>query len=110
MNTLKQFSLLLLLTAGFLMAAGTPAGTEITNVAYGDYDDANGNAMPQVQSNAVTTIVSQIAGVDIIPDQTASNMSHQGSHAYPMDVINTGNGTDSFDLSELSTVIGTGSY
>ena len=45
------------------MASGTLAGTAISNQAYADYKDANGNAMTRVYSNTVTTTVSRVAGV-----------------------------------------------
>ena len=106
----KLITLYTVLGLSLVFAAGTPAGTSITNVAVGDYKDANGNAQPQVESNEVTTVVSQVAGVDIIPDQTSSNIVAGGENTYPMDVINTGNGDDIFDLSELSDITGNGTF
>ena len=55
----RIFSILLVLAVlqGFVSgawAAGTLAGTTISNQAYVDYKDANGNAMPRVFSNTVT--------------------------------------------------------
>ena len=56
---------LVLLMQSPALGAGTAAGTVITNQAYADYQDPNGNAMARVFSNSVTTIVSQVAGVDV---------------------------------------------
>ena len=75
-----------------LYAAGTPAGTAITNVATGDYKDANGNSLPQVTSNTVSTIVSKVAGGDINPPTAALNLSANSSVSYPLQLTNTGNG------------------
>ncbi|MCF7808468.1 MAG: DUF11 domain-containing protein [Candidatus Marinimicrobia bacterium] len=79
-------------------AAGTPAGTTISNQATGTYKDANGNALDGVSSNTVTTTVSQVAGTSVGNDQ-AQNLASMSSVTYPVTLTNTGNGTDSFTLS-----------
>lgn len=76
------------------MAAGTPAGTAITNQAYSDYDDANGNAMPRIFSNTVTTTVSQVGGVDIIPPTITSTAKNGDIIYYLVQLFNSGNGND----------------
>jgi hypothetical protein len=89
----------------------TPAGTAITNQAFGDYKDANNNIMPQVASNIVTTIISQSAGVEISPGtDILSNLSPQSINNFPLAIINTGNGTDTFDLNAAISVPGAGDY
>lgn len=93
-----------------LYAAGTPAGTAITNVATGDYKDANGNSLPQVTSNTVSTIVSQVAGVDINPPTAALNLSANSSVSYSLQLTNTGNGDDSFSLGAIMSGTFTGTY
>ncbi|OGR13333.1 MAG: hypothetical protein A3K53_09505 [Deltaproteobacteria bacterium RIFOXYB2_FULL_66_7] len=81
-------------TASF--AAGTPAGTSISNRAYADYDDANGNAMTRVYSNTVTTLVSQVAGLEFVPP-TATNSAGAGTNSdFLLQFFNRGNGTDSY--------------
>ena len=100
--------LALMLAFSLTYAAGTPAGTAITNFATGEYRDANGNELPNVTSNTVTTIVTQIAGVDISPASTSSNVVFSGSVTFPLVVTNTGNGTDSFDLSKVTVETGGG--
>lgn len=89
------------------MAAGTPAGTAITNQAYADYKDTNGNAMPRVFSNTVTTVVQQVAGVTTAPTTMANNAVAGTNIAYPVTITNTGNGTDTFPLA-ASVTAGTG--
>ncbi len=90
--------ILALFLPGQAMAAGTPAGTVITNQAYADYQDANGNALPRVFSNEVTTEVSQVGGVSLDP-ATAVKTAKQGTSAgYGVTVTNSGNGTDTIDL------------
>ena len=89
-------------------AAGTPAGTAISNYATGEYHDANGNILPNVTSNTVTTIVTQVAGVDISPESNSANIVLYGTVSSTLSLTNTGNGTDSFDLSKLSVETGNG--
>jgi len=89
-------------------AAGTPAGTAITNFATGNYRDANGNALPQVTSNTVTTIVAQVAGVDISPSMNTTNVLGGESVTLPLIVTNTGNGPDTFDLTKVMVETGGG--
>ncbi len=96
----------LMFTAAF--AAGTPAGTAISNFATGEYRDANGNQLPGVTSNTVTTIVSQVAGVDITPATVSSNVIGGETVSYALAVTNTGNGSDSFDLSQVTVETGGG--
>jgi len=51
--TLTVLLLLTVIAAPPAMAVGTLAGTAISNQAYADYKDANGNAMTRVYSNTV---------------------------------------------------------
>jgi uncharacterized repeat protein (TIGR01451 family) len=89
-------------------AAGTPAGTVISAYATGAYKDANGNDLPNVTSNTVTTTVSQVAGVDVSPASSSSSVASGGSVAFPFTVTNTGNGSDVFDLSKVEVETGGG--
>ncbi len=93
---------LALVTAPVAMAVGTAAGEEISNIAYGDYADANGNALPRVYSNEVTTEVSQVAGVDVTPTPRTKTGVQGTSVAYGVTVTNTGNGDDTFDLTTVN--------
>lgn len=76
------------------MAVGTLAGTSISNQAYTDYDDANGNAMQRVFSNTVTTTVSQVAGVAIIPPTITSTAKNGDVIYFLVQLFNTGNAND----------------
>ena len=78
-------------------SAITEEGTVISNQAFGTYQDANGNAMAQVQSLIVTTTVSQVAGVSLGSNKTA-NMSAMDSTLYVVTLANTGNGEDTFTI------------
>ena len=91
-------------------AAGTPAGTAITNYAVGDFKDLMGNLLPQVTSNTVTTIVSQVAGVDVNPPTSAHNLVANSSVSYSVQLTNTGNGDDDFDLSTALSGSYVGTY
>jgi len=91
------FAVLLLLAviaAPSAMAAGTLAGTVISNKAYADYKDANANAMPRVYSNTVTTTVSQVAGVSVLPPTIAKTAKNGDVIYYQVQLFNTGNGSD----------------
>lgn len=111
---MKRMNLLVVVMALFFavsttFAAGTPAGTEITNIAYGNYEDANGNTMPQVASNEVTTTVSEKPGVDVAAyDGTTKTMDGKGEVAFPISVENTGNFEDDYTLSTDVTKNGDG--
>jgi trimeric autotransporter adhesin len=87
-------------------AAGTPAGTVISNHATLSYNDANGNALQQISSNIVTTIVSQVAGVDVSPAVSAGSIAANSSVHYHVNVTNIGNGSDTFDLTVSSLPAG----
>ena len=71
-------------TASF--AAGTPAGTSITNRIYVDYKDTNGNAMTRVFSNTIATIVSQVAGLEFVPatQETSAGKATNSDTLLPM--------------------------
>lgn len=86
--------LLAVVAAPPTMAAGTLAGTAISNQAYSDYADANGNAMPRVHSNTVTCTVSKVAGVDVVPPAVTSAAKNGDVINYLVQLFNTGNGTD----------------
>lgn len=84
-------------------AAGTPAGTVIRNIAYGNYQDTNGFDMPQVASEEISTTVAQAAGVVVESTENAKTMTGNGSVYYTVTVTNNGNGTDSYTLEDSLT-------
>ncbi|MDZ7797056.1 MAG: DUF11 domain-containing protein [Candidatus Marinimicrobia bacterium] len=98
--------LVLCLATSPAFAAGTPTGTVISNFATGNYRDANGNALPSVTSNTVTTTVSQVAGVDVSPSSNTVNVLGGESVTIALTVTNTGNGPDTFDLSKVTVESG----
>ena len=83
------------------LALGTPAGTNITNTATVQYKDVNGNDLTAT-SNTVSTIVSQVAAVDISPNNSAT-ASPGDVVSYPHTITNNGNGNDTIDLSFVSS-------
>lgn len=83
------------------LALGTPAGTNITNTATVKYKDVNGNNLTAT-SNTVSTIVSQVAAVDISPNNSAT-ASPGDVVSYPHTITNNGNGSDTIDLSFVSS-------
>lgn len=88
-------------------SAITEEGTVISNQAFGTYQDANGNAMAQVQSLIVSTTVSQVAGIGLGLDQGESIQS-MTSYLYPITVDNSGNGDDIFNLVATGAVVPSG--
>lgn len=99
---LSQATGALALAAAVLMApspafAAPAAGTAIGNQASATYTDAS-NAPRTVTSNVVTAIVQQVASLTLA--QSASRTVAVGSQvSYPVTLTNTGNGTDTFNLS-----------
>ncbi len=92
--TLAVMLLILFVAATPAMATGTLAGTAISNQAYADYEDANGNTMSRVYSNTVTVTVTQVAGVSTNPATETHNGIAGTNVAYPVSICNDGNGTD----------------
>jgi uncharacterized repeat protein (TIGR01451 family) len=85
------------------MAVGTAVGTTISNQAYGDYRDANGNAMARVYSNTVTITVAQVYGLSITPLTSSLSGGNEQTVYFPGRVYNTGNGSDTYTISWAST-------
>lgn len=85
------------------MAAGVrtahalaPAGTSINNQAIGTYTDDSG-VQQSVTSNAVTTVVQQVAALSLVASST--KIATAGSVVtFSHTITNTGNGTDVFLL------------
>jgi len=87
--------LLAVIAAPPAQAAGTLAGTSISNQAYADYKDANGNAMTRVFSNTVTVTVSQVAAVAIDPATGSQAVTMGQTITYLVQLFNYGNAPDS---------------
>jgi len=104
-NAVKTIVFVLLaLGLGAVIAAGTPAGTQIRNQASASYIDSAGQ--PQTTtSNEVVTVVQQVYGLEIKPDGNSPSAPGQTKDMLPAGTVyfnwtvkNTGNGTDTFDL------------
>jgi uncharacterized repeat protein (TIGR01451 family) len=90
--------------AGLVVAAGTPADTEITNQASATFNDSAGQARTTT-SNQVVTVVQQVDGVSLAPlaaTETALGQTKRGlpgaSVYFTYTLENTGNGTDSYSF------------
>ncbi len=95
-SLLFVFMLAVILWPSAADAAGTLAGTQITNQAFATYKDANNNPMSQVFSNVVTTIVAQIAVVELVPNTGNAATTAGGSANFLAQIFNRGNATDTY--------------
>jgi uncharacterized repeat protein (TIGR01451 family) len=79
-----------------VQATPPPAGTSITNQASATYTDTSG-VSHTVTSNVVQTTVQQVASLTLTQNG-AQNATDGSVIYYPHTLTNTGNGTDSFNL------------
>lgn len=96
------FAAFVLALAGFSAhAAPPPAGTTISNQASASYSDASGQPRT-VTSNVVLTTVQQVASLTLTANG-AQNATPGSVTYYPHSLTNTGNGSDSFNLSSTNS-------
>lgn len=92
-----------LVFAEMALAVGTPSGTTITNKASATFTDDNNNTYSPIESNVVSTTVSQVAGVSITPAAITQNAAQNGTVNYALALTNTGNGSDTFNVTGVIT-------
>lgn len=87
-------------------AAGTRAGTTISNTATASFD--NGGGTQNVSSNSVDLIVDELLNVTVASNNPADVTTVPGATAQVLSftVTNTGNGIESFGLSSVANVGG----
>jgi len=88
----------------FLGSAPPPAGTSIGNQATATYSDAS-NTPRSTTSNVAITIVQQVASFSLTADG-AKFAAPGGQVYYAHTILNTGNGTDTFNLSAANNAAG----
>ena len=93
--------LLVLMSGQAVWAMGTPAGTIIRNAAFATFNSVDGIAMPRTVSNEVTTIVRQVAGVDVTPERSRHEVGPGSAAIIPVQITNIGNGPDTYDVTKL---------
>lgn len=100
------FGVLMVLPLESVYAAGTPAGTEIANQATISYVIDATNYIGE--SNTTTTQVSELIDVNCVWQDSVNVSVNPGDMARVLTfrVTNTGNGTDEYTLSLMSTVSG----
>jgi uncharacterized repeat protein (TIGR01451 family) len=88
--------------AGAAHAAGTPAGTDITNVAHATYDQPNGTPAT-VDSNIVTIKVDELLDVTVAWREPSDVLSAPGltNQVLSFTVTNAGNGHEAFALNTV---------
>ena len=87
--------------AGAAHAAAPLAGTSIGNQASASYLDQAG-VTQNVTSNLVTTTVQQVAALTLTSD-LAKTVTAGSQVSYPVTLTNTGNGTDTYVLTQTNT-------
>jgi len=96
--------LVLLCSAAFVDSAPPPAGTSIGNQASATYTDAS-NTPRSTTSNVAITIVQQVSSFTLTADG-AKFAAPGGQVFYPHTVVNTGNGSDTFNLTVANNASG----
>lgn len=89
-------------------ALGTAAGVDITNTARADFNIGPGGPGVITNSNPVTNTVDELINVDVtwIDAAPVTVTSGDVNRVTTFTVTNTGNGTENFDLTRLSTLGG----
>ena len=80
-------------------ALGTPAGEQIGNAATAIYVDEDGNEFT-TESELVVTIVAAVCGVNITDGPLAFDAIDGQTIDIPIDIVNTGNSSNTFTLAE----------
>ncbi len=88
--------------AGPSQAAGTAAGTVITNTATVNYNNVDSTTMPAVTSPAAVVNVIAKAGVKANPPKQSGNIPAGQTIYFPVTVDNTANTSDTLDLTATS--------
>lgn len=98
-----------------VLAAGTPAGTSISNTATGSYEDSNNPGVPiNATSNTVTIQVAEVAGISLTTtndkptDVNGGTLQPNDILNYDFTVTNTGNDATKFFIPDTATVTGSG--
>ncbi|MFC4637510.1 DUF11 domain-containing protein [Deinococcus hohokamensis] len=101
---LSPLTAALLTLTGAAPALGTPAGTQITNVASAEAQGAENGQTFYVTSNAISTEVRPVCAVNVTPDGTVQQPARtitvsSGERAlFPYKVVNTGNAAFALNL------------
>jgi len=98
LGLLAGVTLLLSVLSGTAQAAAPAAGTSIGNQASATYTDAS-NTERTVTSNVAITLVQQVASFTLTTDGQSRFAAPGGQASFPHTLVNTGNGTDTFNLS-----------
>ncbi|MBI2429813.1 MAG: DUF11 domain-containing protein [Ignavibacteriales bacterium] len=104
-------SICIIVMTDIAYAVGTPAGTVIQSRSRVIYSTASGASTDTVYSNYVSFTIAQVGAVNLTPSSNASTTDGDSLYvAYPLTVTNSGNGTDYFKLSYVSSKGWTGTF
>ena len=95
----------MLVSPAAVQAAGTPAGTNINNVATATYEVVPGGPETKIDSNVVTLKVDELLDVTVVsadPSEVAVSPGASGQ-VLRFTVSNGGNGTESFRLGTIAS-------
>jgi len=104
-SRLQATALALLLLAGQALAAGTPAGTVIDNVAEVSFD-LSGTQITLQSNNASITVVERIDVAVALQSGQVLVAAGDVDRSLLFTVTNTGNGTETFSLAIMSVLAG----
>ena len=99
-----MIAVVVLFSFQFAYSVGTPAGTVIQSRSKVVFSSASGAIVDTVYSNTLTFTVAQVAAVNITPSSNAVTTQSDSTFAvFPITVTNSGNGSDQFNLSSVSS-------
>ncbi|MHB1050008.1 MAG: hypothetical protein ACYC09_08020 [Bacteroidota bacterium] len=108
MKTSTNYALVIIAALVFAshgaFAVGTPAGTIIQTQSKVVYSTVSGLESDTVYSNLVSFTVAQVAAANMTPATNSSTTTSDSVFAdYPLTIVNSGNGTDIFNITSTST-------
>lgn len=105
---MRKYLITALMLSGIASAAGTPAGTEISNIGTLELSDSVGGPTTQINSAPVVVTVQQVYNLTVTPNGTTDapgqtyNLAPGATGTLTYELTNTGNGNDTFNVAALN--------